>query len=161
MTSKVKKPEHDDFKKLVRLLGYLQGTIDLPLTLGANKTGVVKWWADASYAVRNDMKSQTGGTASLGRGSVISMSKKQKLNTKSSTEAELVAADDVMAQMIWTKNFLVAQGYKIQKNVLFQDNQSAILLEKNSTESSSKRTQHINIRYFSVKDIKNKKKSLK
>ena len=82
----------------------------------------------------------------------MSTSKKQRLNTKSSTEAELVAVDDMMAQIIWTRNFLLEQGFDLKGNIVYQDNQSAILLEKNGTASSSKRTRHINIRFFFVKD---------
>ena len=65
------------------------------------------------------------------RGSIISISKKQKMNTKSSTEAELIRADDTMPQMLWTRYFLEAQGYGIDENILYQDNMSAMLLEKN------------------------------
>ena len=36
--------------------------------------------------------------------------------------------------------------------MLYQDNQSAILLKKNGKASSGKRTRHINIRYFFIKD---------
>ena len=45
-----------------------------------------------------------------------------------------------------------AQGYKIDDNVLYQDNQSAMLLEKNGRGSSGKRTRHINVRYFFIAD---------
>ena len=45
-----------------------------------------------------------------------------------------------------------AQGYHVQDNILFQDNKSAILLEKNGKASSSKHTKHINIRYFFITD---------
>jgi hypothetical protein len=45
-----------------------------------------------------------------------------------------------------------AQGYQVQDNILFQDNKSAILLEKNGKASSSKHTKHVNIRYFFVID---------
>ena len=39
---------------------------------------------------------------------------------------------------------------------MFQDNQSAILLKNNGKKSSSKRTRHINIRYYFITDrIKN------
>jgi hypothetical protein len=48
--------------------------------------------------------------------------------------------------------FLCAQGYGVKENKVFQDNQSAILLEKNGRRSSSRRTRHINIRYFFVTD---------
>jgi len=43
-----------------------------------------------------------------------------------------------------------AQGYHVQDNILFQDNKSAILLEKNGKASSSKHTKHINIQYFFI-----------
>ena len=80
------------------------------------------------------------------------MSRKQKLNTRSSTEAELVGVDDAMNLILWTKLFLEAQGYNVASNVLFQDNKSAILLEKNGKKSSSSRTHALNIRYFFVTD---------
>jgi hypothetical protein len=74
------------------------------------------------------------------KGAVQSVSRKQKLNTKSSTEAKLVGIDDVSVMILWTKLFLEAQGYKIKKNILYQDNKSAILLEENGKRSSGKRT---------------------
>jgi hypothetical protein len=45
-----------------------------------------------------------------------------------------------------------AQGYGVKDNILFQDNKSSILLEKNGKASSSKITKHINIRYFFIVD---------
>ncbi len=59
------------------------------------------------------MRSHTGGAMSMGTGATYSTSKKQKLNTKSSTEAELVGVDDVLPQAIWTKYFMEAQGYGV------------------------------------------------
>jgi archaellin len=88
----------------------------------------------------------------IGKGSVYSMSTRQKLNTRSSTEAELVGVNDAMSLILWTKHFLEAQGYKVEKNVVYQDNESAILLEKNGRASSTKRTRHLEIRYFFVTD---------
>jgi hypothetical protein len=40
----------------------------------------------------------------------------------------------------------------VKDNILFQDNKSSILLEKNGKASSSKRTKHINIQYFFITD---------
>ena len=78
------------------------------------------------------------------------ISKKQKVNTRSSTEAELVAKDDVIAQVVWTCNFLEAQRVKVDKNIVYQDNWSAMLLEKNGCSSAGKRSRHLDIRYFFI-----------
>jgi hypothetical protein len=101
---------------------------------------MVKWWIDASFAIHPDMRSQTGGTMLLGKGLVYSFSRKQRINTKNSTEAELVGVDDGMPLVVWTRNFLTTQGFKVKDNVVYQDNQSAILLEKNGKASSRCRT---------------------
>ena len=45
-----------------------------------------------------------------------------------------------------------AQGYEIEKNILYQDNKSAILLEVNGKKSSGKPTRALNIRYFFLTD---------
>ena len=93
---------------------------------------------------------------SLGKGSVYSLSRKQRIKTKSSMEAELVGVNDGMPLVVWTRNFLTSQGFEISDNVVYQDNQSAMLLEKNGKASSGWRTRHIDIRYFFVTDrIKN------
>lgn len=152
LCTRVKAPDEDDWKKLRRLVQYLRGSRLLPLTLRADDHRVVKWWVDAAFAVHADYKSQTGGAMSLGAGMIYSASTRQKINTKSSTEAELVAADDIMPQILWTRYFLEEQGYATKDNLLYQDNQSAILLEKNGKGSSSKRTRHINIRFFFISD---------
>ena len=41
---------------------------------------------------------------------------------------------------------------KVSDNVVYQDNQSAMKLEKNGRASSGKQTQHVNIHYFLVTD---------
>ena len=88
----------------------------------------------------------------MGRGFPIVSLKKQKLNTRISIETELVGADDFMPEICWTRYFLKAQGYRILDNVLFQDNKSAIILEKNGKASSSKSTKHIKIQYLFITD---------
>ena len=89
---------------------------------------------------------------SLGGGAVISSSEKQKINTKSSTESELVAIDDSLTTILWTLYFIEAQGYSIEQNIIFEDNLSKINLAVNGKFLSSKRTKHIKARYFFIKD---------
>ena len=82
----------------------------------------------------------------------MNMSRKQRMNTGSSTEAEVVGVADYAPNTIWLTNFLEAQGYKTKSNVLFQDNESAIRLIKNGKKSSSRRTRHLDIKLFNIKD---------
>ena len=98
------------------------------------------------------MQGHTGGGLTLGRGFPIVTSTKQKVNTRSSTESELVGVDDMMPLILWTRYFLKEQGYNVSDNVIFQDNKSTMLLERNGRASSSKRTKHINVRYFFITD---------
>ena len=57
-----------------------------------------------------------------------------------------------MPHIIWTNYFLNWQGYNVKDTILYQDNKSAILLEKNGKKSSSKRKKHIEIWYYSITD---------
>ena len=106
---------------------------------------------DASYGVHADLKSHTGCVIRIGRGPVYSKSTGQKLNTKSSTEAELVALSDSTNQIVWTRGFLEEQGYKMGPATVYQDNMSTIALVKNG-KSNSDRTRHMAIRFFFVAD---------
>ena len=152
LCTRVKEPNEDDWRKLIKLLKYINNSKNDKLILSADDLHVIKWHVDAAFAVHPDFKSHTGGTMTYGQGAVQSMSRKQKLNTKSSTTAELVGTDDLSTMILWTKLFMEAQGYKIKKNILYQDNKSTILLLNNGKRSSSKRTRAINIRYFFLTD---------
>ena len=113
LTTRVRAPDLDDCDKMVHMMRYIRGTRTLPLILSANGSGILKWWVDASFAVHPNMRGHSGGGLSLGRGFTIVSSTKQKLNNRSSTETELVGADDFMLEICWTRYFLKAQGYRI------------------------------------------------
>ncbi len=152
LTTRVSQPDKDDWKKLVHLMRCIRGTRKLPLILSADGAHILKWWVDASFAAHPNMRGHSGGGLSMGRGFPNVGSSKHKMNTRSSTESEIVAADHFMPAICWTRYFMEAQGYKVQDNILHQDNKSSILLERNGKSSSSKRTKHINIRYFFITD---------
>lgn len=156
LTSRVTKADDDDWKKLRRVLCYLHHTKHIAMTLSVDDLCVVKTWVDAAFAVHDDMKSHTGGYISMGKGTLYASSKRQKLNTKSSTEAELVGAGDFLTQTIWTTNFLRAQGYDVN-HYFNQDNMSAMKMEKNGRQSAGQKSRHISIRYFFIKDRIEKK----
>ena len=60
---------------------------------------------------------------------------------------------DYMSHTVWLKRFMIEQGYTVSKNVFFQDNESAMKLEKNGYGSRGDRSRHINIHFFFVKDV--------
>ena len=130
------------------LIKYVRGTKEMPLILGANGTGILKWYVDGSYGVHPNMRGHSGGSLTMGGGFPVIASKKQRLNNRSSTESEVVGVDDFMPGILWTRNFMKAQDYNVVENIIFQDNKSAMLLEKNGKIPRGKRTKHISIHYF-------------
>lgn len=92
----MKRPDTDDYKKLVRVIRYLRKHQSDTLRLSAKSPTEAKWWIDGAFAVHEDRRSHTGEYFSLGNGAMFGCSNKQKLNTKSSRKAELVAVDDVI-----------------------------------------------------------------
>jgi hypothetical protein len=157
LTTRVRGPNQGDWFKLKKMLGYLKSTQEEVLVLEADDSGIITWHVDAAYAVHEDFRSHTGATMSLGKGSIFCNSTKQKINCRSSTEAELVAMDDIIAKVLWTKQFLECQGYTIVQNIVLRDNQSSMKLEQNGKASSGKRTRHFNIKYFYITDLINRK----
>jgi hypothetical protein len=156
LTTRVRSPDEDDWGKVKRVLSYLKGTLHMPLILSADSLTLSRWWVDAAYAVHDDCWGHTGAGMSFGQGMALSYSWKQKINTKSSTEAELVGEDDSLGCILWSRYFMIEQVYDMDPSLLYQDNMSAILLETNGRASSSKRTKHIKVKYFLIKDKVNR-----
>jgi len=151
LSTRVGKATEEDWEKLSRLLRYLKGTIKLGLRLQVDTTIGILSYIDASYATHEDYKSHTGIVVSLGAGAIFAKSSKQRLNTKSSTEAELVGVSDGMGHVVWIRNFMIEQGYNVEEATIFQDNTSTLHLI-DSGNIGSDRTRHISIRYYFVTD---------
>jgi len=152
LTTRVKAPDLDDQKKLIRLISYLKQSRELVLTLGADDIEQIKIYIDASHAVHEDAKSHTGVVITMGTGAVFAKSSKQKLVSKSSTAAELIALSDGIDYAVWAQEFMRSQGYNMKPLIIYQDNKSTIILAEKG-KSTNQRTRHINIRYFAVKDL--------
>ena len=150
LCTRVQSPDMDNYKKLACIMKYLHGTRDITLSMEAGDRP--KWWVDSSYAVHPDMRSHSGIFMTLGKGTMYSAYGKQKLNTKSSTEAELLAIDNSKGQILWSRHFLAVQGEHVPTTTIYQDNKSTILLAEKGKTSSSKWTRHLNIRYFFATD---------
>ncbi len=153
LATRVTKSDKDDMAKLVRLLRYVRATKERGLVLRPGKKGMqVRAYVDAAYGVHSDGKSHTGGTITLGdAGPIMAKSAKQKIVTKSSTEAELVGLSDFANHGFHLRNFVSAQGHTTGPLLIYQDNMSTMALVKRG-RAGSERTRHIDIRYFWAKE---------
>jgi hypothetical protein len=148
----MKHPDEDDRGKLKRVIHYLYRTRHIKLNLSADNLTTIRWWVDASHAAHNDCRGHTGAMMSIGKDAAISFSNKHKINTKSSSESELVSANQALSSILHTRYFIEAQGCSVEQNILFQDNQSTMRLEVNGSFSSSKQTKHIKCRNYFICD---------
>ena len=81
-----------------------------------------------------------------------SVTRKQKLNTRSITEFEMVDVDDASVYILWEVLFVEWQGYIVYKNILYQEKKNAILVEVNGKMIAGKRIQALDICYFFMAD---------
>jgi hypothetical protein len=85
----VKSSDENDWFKLKKIIGFLKQTPADVLTLQAGGEATITSHLDAAFGVHKNLKSHTGATMMLGNGSIQSMSGKQEVNARSSTEADL------------------------------------------------------------------------
>ena len=148
LTTRVQDSREEDMIKLDRILTYILATRETFLTLGISGVIQLQSYIDASFAPHRDGKSHTGAIWSLGVGAFYASSSKQKIVTKSSWEAELVAFSDQMSEVLGVQQFLKELGFDVTP-IIHQDNKSTILSSSKGAGSSN-RTRHVNIRYFWV-----------
>eukprot|EP01033_Poteriospumella_lacustris_P009627 gene9628-6889_t len=152
LSTRVQACDIDDCAKLRRVLGYIQATAERGITLKMSDPPVVRAYIDVAYGVHTDSgRSHTGCVVTIGSGPVFAKSAKQKIVTKSSTEAELVGLSDTASQAIHIREFLREQGIATGPAVLGQDNLSTIALTRRGGPGSE-RSRHIAIRHFWLKE---------
>ena len=149
LATRILSPNEDDEKKLERILCYLHSTSAIMMILRIGNSLEINAYVDASFGIYDDMKSVTGVIIKIWNATIYVKSGKQKLLTRSSTEAELVGVSDALSQIIWTREFLLCQGLKLQPAKIYQDNLSTIFLASKG-RSTSERTRHVKIRYFFI-----------
>ena len=153
LSKRVLKPNEEYWNKLNRLLSYLKTTINIISRLEVDDVQELKWYVDASFGTQSDLNSHSGSIFTLGKGAICNDSSKQKVNTRSSTESELISIDDKIAKIMWMKRFIEQQGFYVNLNLIYQDNTSTIKL----ADSSGKRTRYFDIKYNYITDLIDRK----
>ena len=131
---------------------FLKGTLYMKRYLTEDSLRNIVWWVDVSFGVQWDSKGYTGAMMSMGKGYIVNILRKHKMNVASSTESELVSIADVLGMIMWCKYFMRAQCYTIENNILYQDKKSTILLAKNRSMSAGKNSKHIKNRFILITD---------
>jgi len=150
LCTKVKSPTTQDEKRLERIMGYLAGTLHRERVIDATPIDGVRAYVDAAFACHSDAKSQTGAIICIGKTSVMEIAKKQKIVTKDSTEAELVALSDMIPECDMVYDFLTNIGYDLPAPTVYQDNTSTISLV--TTSKARMRTKHLRARQSSIRE---------
>ena len=138
-----------------RILRYLQGTKDFGLFYKKGEKSDLIGFVDSDYAGDQDNRKSTSGYVFvLGTGAISWSSRKQKIITLSTTEAEFVAATACTCQAIWLRKILEELRFK-QKGatIIFCDNNSAIKLSKNPVLHG--RRKNIDVKYYFLRDLNN------
>ena len=151
LCSRVREPNVDDLRKLTRVHAYLKKTRDLVLRFGRGCTVELIALIDASFGVHHDYTSRSGLVLKLAGGAVGGSSSKQKLVVKDSTESEIVGLSDESTKVIWAREWLLSQGYKLAPTLIYQDNKSVLSL-MSTGRTTKQRTKHLNVRHFFIRD---------
>ena len=124
---------------LTRVLQYLNATKNHYLRFTPTDYKLYAW-VDASYNVHCDSKGHSGISITLGRHNapLYCRSSKQKLVTRSSTEAELVAMDSAMIPIMDLIQLLKFFGWQDLPTIIFQDNISSIWFAQHNVTRSGK-----------------------
>lgn len=152
LASRVHKPTEEDDGKLFRLNSYLSHTVDEVYYIKVSSM-ILFAYADASFNIHVDGKGHSGIVLCLGDkgGNFYFKSTKQKIVTRSSTEAEIVALDTILMKILELRQWLEDAGYKQpEPTIIWEDNKSAIILtERGSTDVGS--VKYMRNRYFFIK----------
>jgi hypothetical protein len=153
LTTKVKAPTVQDWRKLRKLVSFIAGTKDKGLVL--QPKGIwVEAWADAAYGIHQaDRRSHSGTIVSIGGAPIYFSSKRQGLTAKSAAEAEIICVSDAATMITWAQHFLALQGYgQLPAARLWEDSASTIFNLKRGAPTALG-SRHYEIRYFYMSDL--------
>jgi hypothetical protein len=161
LCTRVREPTKEDFSKLLKLLGYLKLTKN-KARLVSNRGDMRRLvaYVDASFASHADGKGHTGLVLKWGDTTLMTISRKQKIATKDSTEAELVGLSDTLVEVERANEYLREQGVELDIPVIYQDNMSTIALVGSET-SGNVRTRHLCARRAIVYEAAQVRKSVR
>ena len=128
-----------------RIIRYLKGTIDLRIIYRRQGGLILEGFADADYAnCKKTRRSITGNMFFLGGDIIVWTSRKQRVVSLSTAEAELYSLAESMVEATWLRRLLADIGAKQEQTTeIFGDNQAALRI---LTDANYTRVKHIEVR---------------
>nr|KYP72472.1 hypothetical protein KK1_005061 [Cajanus cajan] len=135
-----------DWKATKRLLWYLKGTLHHGVHYKINAYCDSDWASD-----QEDLRSTSGNCVYLGSNIVSWMAKKQKVVSRSSTEAEFRSMASLVAEIQYVHNLLSELGHSNKNQpLIWCDNQGAVLLTLNPVLHT--RTKHFELDLWFIRE---------
>ena len=159
LSSKARAPNVYDMERLDRVVGYLLETATKGLKLEINNMNLFAYF-DASWASHSDLKGHSGIVITLGHNGfpIYCKSQKQKVVSRSSTEAELIAMFHGLDYLLYIRRLHEFFGYKQEDPItIYQDNTSAMTMAYMGKSSSGSVSKFMDLKYFWIKDYLDKK----
>ena len=156
LCTRVQTPTKQDQLKLERILGYLQFTKSWTRSFVRSTYKRVETYIDASFATHQDGKGHSACVVMLGDTLVHEVCKKQKIVTKNSTEAELVALSDLLLEGELIEQFIIELGRLMEEDfvkdihLIHQDNKSTMTMVISG--GGKPRTKYMQVREEYVKE---------
>jgi hypothetical protein len=154
LSSKVANPKVGDMKALQRIIDYLAGSINRVLKIKAT-TIKIHGLVDCAFGVHWDKRSHSGMLITMGflGPPLMWRSGKQRINTRHSTEGELVAIHDFLDHILWLAQILEWWGYPQGTIPIYQDNTSTITIAYMGKGSAHSHTRYIDVKFFWIKQF--------
>jgi hypothetical protein len=154
LSTKARSPNVHDMKRLDRVVGYLMETDKVGIHVKVREMKLYGYF-DASWACHQDLKGHTGLIVTLGHNGLplYCKSQKQKVVSRSSTEAELIAMFQGLDILLYMRRLYMFMGYTpTEPIVIFQDNTSAITMAYMGKTGSGSNYKYMDLKYFWIKD---------
>jgi transposase InsO family protein len=145
-------PTREDVIRVKRVFRYIAGTLDLGIVYRSNvDEGFLDVYSDADFGGCTSTGRSTSGVIVRYAGGAISwMSQRQPVVATSTTEAEIIAANEGAKEAIWLSRLF--RGIIQLRDVLIiqVDNSAAVRLAQNP--EFHRRTKHISIKHFFIRE---------
>ena len=153
------KPDMTHLKATLQCFNYLRTTNDYWLTLGGQNEASLIGYTDADGMMQEEHKAISGYVFQLGRSTISWSSKKQKLVSLSTYEAELQALAHATQEAIWLRN-IYHEVLQTSSNLItvpiYCDNLSLVNTSNQDELRFSTLTKHLDLRRHFIKDYINK-----